>query len=111
MEREHFKELCESLRQMKRIIRGEMKPGRVTVYSDAEVAAIRSGPAEAKAARKKLKLSQSQFARLIGVPVSTLQGWEQGRRHPDGPARALLIIAAKRPDAVLEALHSRAVAG
>jgi len=111
MDRIHFKALCESIRQMKKIMRGEMKPSRVTVYSDAEVDAIRAAPAQARVARKTLKLSQGQFAALIGIPVSTLQGWEQGRRQPDGPARALLTIAAKRPDAVLEALHRKARAG
>ena len=54
--------------------------------------------------RAKLSLSQSEFALLIGVSVATLQNWEQGRRHPEGPARALLRIAAKNPEAVLEAL-------
>jgi len=41
---------------------------------------------------------------MIGVSVSTLQNWEQGRRRPEGPARALLKIAAEKPEAVIEAL-------
>lgn len=41
-----------------------------------------------------------------GVSVATLQNWEQGRRHPEGPARALLRIAAKNPEALLEALSA-----
>jgi len=43
---------------------------------------------------------------MIGVSISTLQNWEQGRREPDGPAKALLKIASKNPEAVLDALHS-----
>ena len=41
---------------------------------------------------------------MIGVSVATLQNWEQGRRKPEGPARALLRVAAKNPQAVMEAL-------
>jgi len=41
---------------------------------------------------------------MIGVSVGTLQNWEQGRRKPEGPARALLQVAAKNPKAVIEAL-------
>ena len=52
-------------------------------------------------ARRKTGLSQSQFAKLIGVSVRTLQGWEQGRKEPSGAARTLLTIAAMNPQAVL----------
>lgn len=52
--------------------------------------------------RERTGLSQSEFARLIGVSVRTLQDWEQGRRAPSGPARALLTIAHKNPSALLE---------
>jgi len=62
-------------------------------------------PADIKAVRKKLRASQSEFALMIGVNVSTLRNWEQGRRVPDGPALALLRVAAKNPIAVAEALH------
>ncbi|MFW5812852.1 MAG: helix-turn-helix domain-containing protein [Fibrobacterota bacterium] len=56
--------------------------------------------------RKRLHLSQSEFALMIGVSKYTLQNWEQGRREPEGPARALLRVADRNPQAVLEALHS-----
>jgi putative transcriptional regulator len=52
--------------------------------------------------RERAGLSQSEFARLIGVSVRTLQDWEQGRRAPSGPARALLALAHKNPRALLE---------
>jgi len=51
-------------------------------------------------------MSQTEFAAMIGVSARTLQNWEQGRRNPDGPAKALLKVAVKNPQAVLEALHS-----
>ena len=50
-------------------------------------------------------LSQSRFAAIIGVSVRTLQNWEQGRRKPEGPARALLRVVEREPEAVLHALH------
>ena len=56
--------------------------------------------------RENLKVSQNEFARMIGVSVRTLQNWEQGRRQPEGPAKALLRIASKNPRAVLQALHT-----
>jgi putative transcriptional regulator len=52
--------------------------------------------------RERMDLSQSEFANLLGVSVRTLQEWEQGRRMPSGPARALLKIAHKNPKALLE---------
>ena len=59
------------------------------------------------AIRAKSGLSQSEFARSIGVAVGTLRGWEQGRRTPDGPARVLLALIAKRPSIVMEELRPR----
>jgi putative transcriptional regulator len=71
-----------------------MKPSRTTTFNPADVRAI----------RKKLDKSQSEFALMIGVSVSTLQNWEQGRRIPEGPAQALLKIASANPEAVAQAL-------
>jgi len=55
------------------------------------------------ATRQKLGLSQSRFARLLGISVRTLHHWEQGTRTPSGAARILLRVAAQHPEAVLEA--------
>ncbi len=52
-------------------------------------------------ARERTGFSQSQFARLLGVSVRTLQGWEQGRKQPSGAARTLLKIAQSNPKALL----------
>lgn len=54
--------------------------------------------------RYKLGQSQSEFAAMIGVTVPTLQSWEEGKRLPDGPALALLRVAAKNPKIVAKAL-------
>ncbi|MFC4350472.1 helix-turn-helix domain-containing protein [Fodinicurvata halophila] len=62
---------------------------------DPDVAAIRA----------KTGLSQTVFARSIGVAPGTLRGWEQGRRHPEGPARVLLALIDKRPGIVQEELE------
>ena len=56
------------------------------------------------AIRERTGLSQSQFARLLGVSVRTLQDWEQGRRAPSGAARTLLLVAVKHPQVLLEVM-------
>lgn len=61
-------------------------------------------PADVKAIRENLGKSQTEFAMMIGVSVATLRNWEQGRRVPDGPAQALLRVAAQNPEAVATAL-------
>jgi putative transcriptional regulator len=53
-------------------------------------------------ARKKSGLSQSEFAKLLGVSVRTLQEWEQGRRQPRGAAKTLIAIAERRPEVLRE---------
>lgn len=54
--------------------------------------------------RKRLGMTQAQFARALRVPLSTLRNWEQGRVMPDPAARSLLTIVAKNPKAALRAL-------
>ncbi|MFZ5622219.1 MAG: helix-turn-helix domain-containing protein [Pseudomonadota bacterium] len=51
--------------------------------------------------RERMGLSQSAFAALLGVSARTLQDWEQGRRQPTGPARSLLRVAERHPEALL----------
>ena len=96
MKKTAFEELLSSVRQAGRIRRGVQKPSRVTEFRPADVRAVRA----------KLGASQSEFALLIGVSVATLRNWEQGRRTPDGPALALLRVAARNPKAVIDALHA-----
>jgi len=59
-------------------------------------------PSPAKTIRKKLRLSQSAFASLMGVSPRTIQDWEQGRRKPQGPAKSLLRIAEQHPEIFIE---------
>ena len=96
MKEQHFDNLVKSIKQAGEIRRGEMKAIRVYEFVPADIKKIRS----------QLHKSQAEFAMMIGVSVSTLQNWEQGRRTPEGPARALLKIAATIPKAVEEALSA-----
>jgi putative transcriptional regulator len=54
--------------------------------------------------RRRARLTQRQFAAKLGVPVDTIRNWEQGKRLPRGPARALLAVIAHAPDTVFAAL-------
>ena len=76
--------------QRQRIIRGELKAG--------DVAAL----------RRFVGLTQEQFAEALGISVHTLRNWEQDRRYPEGPALALLRVAARHPKIILENLGTSA---
>ncbi len=54
--------------------------------------------------RRRANLTQLEFAARLGVPVETIRNWEQGKRMPRGPARALLAVIAHAPDTVFAAL-------
>ena len=64
--------------------------------------------ADIAALRRFVGLTQARFAEAIGISVHTLRNWEQGRRRPEGPAIALLRIAARHPRIIRENLHSAA---
>jgi putative transcriptional regulator len=96
MNDEMFNELLASVEEVDAIITGKKKPSRVTRFDEPEVKAI----------REKTGLTQNRFALLIGVSKRTLENWEQGRRHPTGPARALLQIVDADPEYALKSLHS-----
>jgi putative transcriptional regulator len=97
MENELFNELLESVREGGAILRGEKLPSRSFEIEKPDIKHIRAN----------YKLSQSEFATLLGIRLSTLQNWEQGRRKPHGPARVLLQIAAKHPDAVWDVVQPK----
>ena len=63
---------------------------------------------DVSALRRFVGLTQAQFAQAMGISVHTLRNWEQGRRRPDGPAIALLRIAARHPRIIRENLESAA---
>lgn len=90
-----FQELLESVRDAGAYMKGKRK---------AVVRTDRVSPQSVTAIRVKLKLSQAQFARAFGISLDTLQNWEQGRRQPTGPAKVLLRVAERHPEAVLDAV-------
>ena len=89
-------------------------PARIAATTEADIAAqaaedtaaaARDASAWARGVRQRLGLSQTEFARRIDVPVATLRNWEQGKRAPRGPARALLRLIDRAPEAALAALR------
>ena len=96
MENKLFNELPAGVREMDEIVQGKKAAARVTEFPEPEVRLI----------REKIGLSQNRFAMLIGVSKRTLENWEQGRRHPSGPAKALLRILDTDPERAIRALHN-----
>jgi putative transcriptional regulator len=87
MKKSEFNELVKSIKQAGQIRRGTRKPSRIFEYPETEIAAL----------RKRLGTSQTEFAAMINVSVATIRNWEQGRRTPQGPAKALLSLVAAMP--------------
>lgn len=96
-----------------RRLRGRINPGRVDATTEAEIArhiaedeaeAARDAAAYARRVRRRTGLTQAAFAARIGVPLDTVRNWEQGKRLPAGPARALLRVLDRAPEAALAAL-------
>jgi len=97
MKDEHFNELMASIKEAGKIKRGEIEASRIHEFPEPNIKAIREG----------IGFSQSKFAALIGVNIRTLQNWEQGHRHPTGPAKVLLRLVQADPNSVVKNLHSR----
>jgi len=95
MKDELFKELVASVHEGGAILRGERAASRQFIVGGPDVKRIRAN----------YKLSQGEFAALLGISVATLRNWEQGRRAPEGPARILLQVAAKHPDALWDVVR------
>jgi putative transcriptional regulator len=89
-------DLVQSAMEALAIAKGELEPARIYVPPEIDVAAI----------RKRLKLSQTQFARRFGLSAATVRDWEQGRRRPDRIARTLLTVIDRKPEAVEQALSA-----
>jgi putative transcriptional regulator len=81
---------------------GHEFPLAPTAASPAD--APRGSSPEVRDLRQRAKLTQMEFAARLGVPVETIRNWEQGKRMPRGPARALLAVIAHAPDTVFAAL-------
>lgn len=74
------------------------------VASAAEPSPAEAGSLAVRDLRRRACLTQMEFAAKLGVPVETIRNWEQGKRAPRGPARALLAVIAHAPDTVFQAL-------
>lgn len=94
MKKAEFQELVKSVRQATEIARGKRPASRKFEVQAGTIKELRS----------RMDLSQPDFATLLGVEVSTLRNWEQGRRQPTGPAKALLRAIRNDPEHVLKAL-------
>ncbi len=95
MDDQLFNGLLAAVREMDDIAQGKKTAAKVTEFP----------PPEVKLIREKIGLSQNRFAMLVGVSKRTLENWEQGRRQPSGPARALLRILEVQPEQAVRALR------
>lgn len=94
MDKKLFGSLLESVEQADEIVAGKRAPSREFAVDATKVKEIRA----------VTKLSQAKFAAMIDVDVGTLRNWEQGRRQPTGPAKALLRAIRNDPAHVLKAI-------
>ena len=81
----------------------ESKPATLSALTDATPGETGTLPA-VRDLRRRAQLTQIEFAARLGVPVETIRNWEQGKRVPRGPARALLAVIAHSPETVFAAL-------
>src|SRR3954468_24826434 len=88
----------------------ELRDGREFPLAPALPAIAATAPT-ARDLRRRARLTQVEFAARLGVPVETIRNWEQGKRMPRGPARALLAIIAHAPETVFAALATGASQG
>ncbi len=92
---EFGRELIASLQEAVAIVRGEMEPARVH---------LPPGSVDVRAIRERTGLSRPGFAERFGLAVAAVRDWEQGLRRPDPAARTLLLVIARSPEAVAEAV-------
>ncbi len=96
MNKKDFEGLLTSMQQAIDIAGGKRKPGRIHhVHVPKKI--------NVKAIRKKLAMTQAQFAATFGFAPRTLKSWESGERQPESYARILLNVIAKHPEAVIDA--------
>lgn len=98
MRETNFQELLKSVREGGAILRGERRASRQMVLPDT------SEVLDAAGVREKTRLSQPDFARVMGVSLRTVQAWERRHRNPAGPAAALLRVIADDPRTALRAI-------
>jgi putative transcriptional regulator len=98
MSKRAFDKIAAGLKDAIAIARGEADRASYRVHVPADVDVVRI--------RRKLKLSQSEFAARFGIAPGTLRDWEQKRKRPEGPARVLLMVIEREPDAVQRAIRA-----
>jgi len=99
MSKRAFESIARGLRQALAYTQGQKVKARVRRIYVPDIDVERT--------RRRLGLSQVDFAAAFGVSVATVRNWEQGRRRPHGPAQVLLVVIERAPDVVMEALGLR----
>lgn len=89
--------MIRGLEQALAIANGTAKKGSYVVHIPPEI--------DVRAIRRRLGMTQHEFAIQFGFSVNTVRHWEQGRRVPEGPTRAYLTVIAREPQAVQKALR------
>lgn len=92
MDAKNFERLISSAKEAKEIMAGKKEPSRKFFIEEPNPKDIRA----------KLSLTQEKFAALMNISVHTLRNWEQGRRHPEGPARVLLNVVNNHPEVLMK---------
>jgi putative transcriptional regulator len=87
-------EIVQGAREILAAIKGDTTAGRKSAIPTVDVAEV----------RRRLRLSQAEFAAAFGLSLDSVKNWEQGHRSPEGPAKVLLAVIAKDPRAVQNAL-------
>jgi len=90
-----FEDMMNGLDEVDAFLAGETAGYKVNLPAEVDVKVI----------RKRLKMTQSRFSSTFGFSLDAVKHWEGGRRTPESSARAFLIVIAKNPNAVIEALH------
>lgn len=88
--------LIEAAEEARAIVRGEIEPAAVYIAPGIDIVGL----------RKRLSMTQDDFADAFGFSVGTIRGWEQGRRSPDKAAQSYLKVISADPDAVLKVLRA-----
>jgi putative transcriptional regulator len=98
MSKKAFDKIADGLKEALAVVRGEASPAKLHIPPAIDVRAI----------RRKLGLSQEQFAGQFGFTINQIKDWEQGRARPIGGVRAYLMIIDRDPKTVIEILRAKA---
>jgi putative transcriptional regulator len=90
-----FEDMKQGLAEVDKFLAGEKDGFKVTLPADINVKEIRS----------HLHMTQAKFSNCFGFSLDAVKHWEGGRRTPEAPVRAFLMVIAKNPEAVIAALH------